>query len=329
MYLRITKQLTPEDAARLRSVKASEQNLRNIKDFKFLADGIKLKNIFDEKHPWYEMLASKKVFKCYGAFTLPEYRLIDWDNKFGYCERKTRNRIWRRSFNLILGDAPSALGDLSLYVGIYQDYWDAEKFTLDLTEGTKSNIFSIASYFYNKRAFYGKIHAFLEKNKAKFEALMGKEFIANLTVLFAAKQPPSEVPAYNLAAPESYEGFEQALTLSPKVTYLPLSFTRIFSLEKKYGLTIGIDYLLGTDNTLIVETHTAAIKTKFLTASLATLPAKTWEKNKKFTAADYEAFMKKFLAEQLNDCLCSMEKVIAFGAAIYKTVETKLLLNNL
>lgn len=328
MYLRITKQLAPEDAARLRRVKAEEESLRNIKDFKFLADGIKLKNIFDEKHPWYEMLASKKVFKCYGTFTLPEYRLIEWDNMLGYCERKTRNRIWRRSFNLTLGDAPSSLGDLSLYGRIFQDYYDAEEYTLYLTEGTKSNIFSIASYFYNKRAFYVKIHAFLEKNKVKFEALLGEEFIRSLTTLFSTAKLPKAVAAYNLTLPEKYESFEQAPSALAKTAYLPLSFSRIFSLENKYGLTISIDYLLGTDNTLVIETSTK-VETSPFSVSARAVPAKTWEKNKKFTAAFYEAFMKKFLAEQLNDCLTSMEKMIVFGTDIYENVKTKLLLNNL
>jgi hypothetical protein len=329
MYLRITKQLTSADAARLRSVKAGEESLRNIKDFKFLTDGIKLKNIFDEKHPWYEMLASKKVFKCYGTFTLPEYRLIEWANMLGYCERKARNRIWRRSFNLSLGDTPSALGDLSLHARIFQDYYDAEEYTLHLAEGAKSNIFSIASYFYNKKAFYNKIHAFLGKNKSKFETLMGEEFIHQLTALFSVDKSPKTVKAYNLALSEKYESFEQTPPLLAKTAYLPLCFSRIFSLKNKYGITIELDYFLGTDNTLVIETNTAFAKTKFFSASIKAIPAKTWEKNKSFTATLYEAFMKKFLAEQLNDCLTGMEKIIDFGFDIYEVVKTNLLIDNI
>lgn len=328
MYLRVIKQLSKEDADRLRSIKAKEQSLRNIKDFKFLTDGMKLKNIFEEKRSWYTLLTSQKVFRCYGAFTLPEYRLIEWDNRLGYCERKGRNRIWRRSFNLSLGDTPSSLGDLSLHARIFQDYYDAEEYTLHLTESTKSNIFSIASYFYNKAGFYKKIHTFLEKNKNKFGKLMGEEFIHQLIALFSVNKPSKTVPAYNLTLSEQYESFEQMPSLLTKTAYLPLCFSRIFSLENKYGITIELDYFLGADNTLVIETSTT-VKTKFFSTSIKAIPAKTWGKNKKFTAANYEAFMKKFLAEQLNDCFISMEKMINFGFNIYETIKTKLLVNNL
>ena len=275
------------------------------------------------------MLASQKVFKCYGSFTLPEYRLIEWDNRLGYCERKARNKIWRRSFNLSLLDAPSSLGDLSLHARIFQDYYDAEEYTLHLLVGNKSNIFSIASYFYNKVAFYKKIQVFLEKNKSKFEALMGEEFVHSLTALFSSNKLLKAVLAYNLTLSEKYESFEQTPPLLAKANYLPLCFSRIFSLENKYGITIELDYFLGADNTLVIETSTAFAKTKFFSTSIKAIPAKTWEKNKKFTAVSYEAFMKKFLTEQLNNCLTSMEKMINFGFDIYETIKTKLLINNL
>lgn len=328
MYLRITKQLIQIDADRLRKVKEKEQSLRNLKDFKFLAAGIKLKNIFEEKRPWYALLTSEKIFKCYGSFNLPKYRLIEWTDKLGYCERKERNKIWRRSFEFILADAPSSLGAISLHARIFQDDYDAEEYTLHLTEGSKSNIFHIASYFYNKREFYNKIHAFLEKNKSKFENLMGEEFIHQLTTLFSNDKPSKAVIAYNLTLPEKYEGLEQTPTLSAKAAYLPLCFSEIFSLKNKYGMAIRIDYLLGADNTLVIEARASSIKTKLFSV-LNEVPTRIEKKNKNFTATIYEAFMKKYLREQLQDCLTSMEKMIDFGFDIYEAVKTNLLISDI
>lgn len=334
MYLRITKQLSQIDAEGIRGLKAKEQNLRNLKDFKFLADGVKLKNIFEEKRRWYEIPTSEKVFKCYGAFNLPKYRLLEGNKELVYCERNGRNRIWRRSFNLSLGDAPSFLGGISLHARIFQDDYDAEEYTLHLTEATKSNIFSIASYFYNKRAFYNKIYAFLEKNKNKFETLMGKEFIRQLTSLFSANKNAKEITAYNLTGAEKYEIFQQAPAFGPTAACLPLCFTKIFSLENKYGMRLRIDYSLGAANTLVIEVNAFPYQDTIsfqdtLVYFLESASLRTEKKNKNFTVPVFEAFMKKYLSEQLNTCLTDMEKMINFGFDIYETVKTKLLINNL
>jgi len=334
MYLRITQQLTPEDEVRLNNVKAKEQYLRNLKDFKFLTAGIKLKNIFEEKRPWYKRPTSEKVFKCYSSFSLPGYRMLEGNKDLIFGERKASNRIWLRSFNLSLGDAPSSFGVLSLNASIFQDDCDVEEYALHLTEGGTSNIFSIASYFYNKRAFYAKIQAFLEKNNAKFGALMGEEFIRQLSSLFSVISLPKAVLAYDLTAPEKYESFPSAPPFSPAAAYLPLCFTKILSLENKYGMRLRIDYSLGAANTLVIEVNAFPCQTTLswqdtLAYFFESASRRTEKKNNNFTTPVLEAFMKNFLGEHLNTCLTDLEKMMTFGSELYENVKTKLLLDNL
>jgi hypothetical protein len=328
MYLRITKQLSQIDAERIRNIKEKEQSLRNIKDFKFLTNGLKLKNIFNEKRHWYEALSSEKVFKCYGSFNLPKYRIIEWTDELGYCERNEKNKIWRRSFNLMLGDSPSSFGEMNLNARIFQDDLDAEEYTLHFAEGDKSNIFSIASYFYNKRNFYNKIHAFLEKNGEKFRDIMGEGFILNLISLFSSDKQAKDILNYNLSSPNKYETFTQSGTLLPKEGYLHLCFSKIFSLENKYGMDISIHCFLGEDNALVMETVASSIK-GHVYSILEGAQQRAEKKNGKFNETIYKNFMEKYMNKQLNDCLTSMEKMINFGFDIYETVKTKLLINNL
>lgn len=300
MLLRITKELTPKSAARLRDLYQKTAFLYNLPANNFLKKDAEVKKITWEQGGWNQYLLQQNI----GPIMMPEYELRKIENGSFYCPTRLSNpKI--DDLNFVLALTRTHLQRYSSSIKIYVQ--DTRKglvvFHLDpLQRENYPSIFALATYFYSKFPSYEKIHKLLLENRDILKQQIGEAYLEDLSFLFSGQEQSQTAKTFTFSQKKPQIEYVKEVSLSEKKEIICLAVATFF--VNRELMEIPIVLALKADNLIV------------------------WEFNLPIMAPIKKAQFNVFIKEQTELWLESLEARTNFGLSIYEKLKLKILLSN-
>lgn len=332
--LRITKQLTPTEAIKLRQLSQKELFLVNLKDAQFLWEDLQARpanNTFiyedlSKASPYFRTLLNKDL----GPLLLPSFRGLQNLEPFRYTKYNRAQKIRKKFLEIVLLTSSTDAKEVGLSFATGREKASLEELNFTLAKNKKDKILlALAAFFYNKKAAYKSVEETLLKSKEGFITNTGLLFTEDLIALFSA-----------VSKEEISTNFEFSETNTPcqLIENAPensrannaeenLGFFTTRAYNSRYGVDIKVVMALGKADTLVLEVSAKSIKEEvysILEGAYQTI----LKRNKSFSEAVFLKIANKLVEEQLVPWLDNLEQMTNFGLAIYEQVKTKIFLSN-
>jgi len=310
MLLRLVRKISEKDAERLRTAKAKEKLIFNLKDAGFLLEDLE---------PYWAKIA--KVFgkegenlQTLGSFPQPKYGLQEEDSKIFYQRLKQQ-----KAFKML--DLSYGTFNSGVFIKVREKLGRHILFELGpfFPKNRYENKFNwdgvirdLAIYFYNRRSSYEALHEYFLKNKKGLSELFGQPFVEDLFLLFSVTSK-KKVP--NFKGVEKTTGVKILKKTGHNKNYAFVGFAHFYP---KHFKPNRLDYyrLESVENELFLNS-----KNQLLIKAKTRQPTLIGEEEK----LEFEAFV----AKNLNTWLQQTIAVIDFGAAIYEKVKARIFVENI
>jgi hypothetical protein len=314
MFLKIVKEISAEDAKRLKEAKVKEQALQSLADANFLCETL----VGQEKN--FQDKDGEIRVKSIGEFSQPEFGIVK-DFFTGEAYRRILSRKAKETLFFSIGSSSSVPGvNFNLRNGADRRYKFASGTFFDRRYDKKhyideAIIFKIASYFHDKKELYSTILQFLLKNKEVYSGCTSKEFIEDLILLFSTDYAFKDIPVFNISFCVGKELFLKRKTIRKDWFYLGKEFFYPKNNVERFWCKPELQTDLWLkDNKLI-----------FITSWIG--ESDCFEETFRKKIADPE--FKQFLEENLQDWLQHIVATANFGMVILEQVKTKILFSTL
>jgi hypothetical protein len=316
VWLRVKKQLSSKDAERIKSNSKKTDFLLQLNDGNFLCEDILSKRIAWEKTTDCIKIL---VYKNVGPIKTEAYELAIKNGSEEYSKvSRNYQRNDKNNFRIILIRNNVGAPNTNILINVDSPDVDKNEFDFVPREKPKENIFSLATYFYNKFEAYQKISEILLTEKIKLYENMGKVYTDDLISLFSVEKESEAtkdytIPLRNIAVKTEdnndnkiYEQVEEIYedTIEIENTRVQISQACEFlftNSSEKSRIYLSLDEA----NILYLECPLAFINS---------------QKIDKLT---------DFINKQLNAWLKDFEKRANFGLSIYEKLKTKILVDNI
>ena len=335
MIIRTLKQLSPEEAKRIRSASRTLQRLREIfKASGFLKEDLeKNKNATVLQNAW---TGPPFLQEEIGAFVRPKYfpNLATFGT-FSYIPAANEKSRYTRNINIKiwLGEHNTA-NNKTFKQKDLEIHWDGYPYTNvnesefrfgHLNTNNSRQLEELINFFYDKKALYKKSSKFLEKNKKLLATLLGAHFLEDLLALFSAKWATKNIPNFNFPS-ENLEKFliiqwKNYDDLGNKEEHIGTFYKTSSSKTSLRGGIKSLQLLLNDQDKLTVD---IVLDDSYIT--LMRLNSLTSKNVADFIQAkEY----KNIINENLNTWLKTLVCLANFATAIYEKIKLKLLLENI
>jgi hypothetical protein len=206
MFLRTIKEVTAEDARRIRELRTNYELLVGLNEGKFLSENSGYDNNLwsDSKLKCLE----KSIVLDLGALILPKYSIEEDPFIFGKIGTFSYRLNWAggtvEKLTFVCGPTNYIPG-INLVVKNKQEetLFNLGPFYAHRDDRFRHNfdfsiICKIASFFHNKRGLYKNIHEGLVRNREEFYKIINKPFIDYLAALFSVETEEEAIMEFNL-----------------------------------------------------------------------------------------------------------------------------------
>jgi len=324
MLVRFIKQIKVEDFARITTALSKMEEISSVLNQDFLASALSLGT------PSIKNKAEGMVFnkRGIGPFVNTKYALTQVAAGVA-CNREYPDDTDRpRKFAAFVElqwakdhlDASEEFNDLYLIVAGDQEM--TEVFTMgDFVRRSSGDnqIFSLASFFYRRRALYEKVYKVLVANKNRLEKFTNSVFADAFITLFSVKAKLEKVE--NFAIPKT--NFDVYVSPDSNNPYQELLS------DKK-----NVSYYLHPDNLSIHNVKLTFEAPNFLTIEFTLSDyfrdehLRAWTESNISTTIGQPIF-EAFIAKHLNAWLKNLVLLSIFQTKIYQAVKTKLLITQI
>lgn len=313
MWLRIRKQLSSDAGKRIRANYKKTEFLLQLKDGNFLWEASLAKKI-----SWEKSSAGIKilVYENVGPIKTAAYELAikRGAEEYSKVSRNYQSNT-KNNFRIIL--LRNDIGSPNTNISINLDSPDVDKNEFDFapSENSAANIFSMATYFYNKFEVYERIYKVLLTEKIKLYENIGKAYTDALIDLFSIEKEAGAIKDYNIPL----KNLPAKTSDNKIVEQVEEIFEDTIELETT-RLQIGqaCEFLfVGSSEKSRIYLSLDAANILYLECPLAFISA---EKINKLTS---------FIDKQLEAWLKALEERANFGLSICEKVRTKILVDNI
>lgn len=299
MLLSISKQLKKETADRIRNIHQKSDFLINLPDNDFLEKEAKAKTITWPVGGWTKILIKQNV----APILVPEYELSgSYKGNMYYPTFLAAPKLQELNFFIFLTRDHMQHYSSSIRTCVEDEKKHLIAYNLDpIKWHSNGNIYTLATYFYNKISVYNKIQELLIKNIESLNEQMGETYLEDLILLFSGKK--EKVKTYNIYAKNISEEYVDKNVVNPK--------------KEKISKAKAIYY----------KKDTASVVDTFLSLDKDNLLYWDFDLQNLDGQIQKEQFY-KFINSQTNAWLLSLEQSTNLGMNIYEKVKIKILMEN-
>ena len=209
MWTRVEKRINDRDADKIRKIQKKINFVRNIDDQSFLLnDVLSSKASREDKKEFVRFLSNENVGKI--ADQECELNLF-YDDELCYSVKPKRNGEYTAYIEIFAIKESSHLNDEEIHFGLaYVDDSSTPFSIFPQSRPPSKNIFSLATYFYNKYSVYLKISEILKSKRDYFLDEIGEDYTDDLINLFSVKKQNGNtedfsIPEENIVNDTYYE----------------------------------------------------------------------------------------------------------------------------
>ena len=313
MWLRIRKQLSTETGKRIRANCKKTEFLSQLKDGNFLWEASLAKKIV-----WEKASAGIKilVYTNVGPIKTAAYGLTinkgaeEYSKVFRDCQSAAKN-----NFRIILLRNGVGAATTNISINIASPDVDNNEFDFAPSENSEANIFSLATYFYNKFEVYKRTYEVLLAEKIKLCENLGKAYTDALIALFSVEKASEAAKTYALPLKNIALKTKNNKTGS-QVEELFTDTIEIEATRLQLG-NAGEFLFVGSSEKSRIYLSLDEANILYLECPIAFISA---EKINKLTS---------FIRDQLEAWLKAFEERANFGLSICEKVKTKILVDNM
>ena len=304
MILKLCKKINQKDAIRIKEINRKIVALRQLQDGLFLKEDLEQKNlIWKSENKIVDLLLDEKI----GPVVSSSKCKMERTNSNLICFREEERNMEKLNFSIMLSKTNYPVSDNIVACASVENlmFHTIDIYIDPISAGTFGNIYSLATYFYNKLDAYVKIHACLIKNAKKLEKQISKPYISDLEKLFSVSSKIKNVKDFCIS--------EEFIDKTVCTLNIPSTENKSMALA---------EYLYYVQGHLVKNVEICLCLGERNTLEYYIIPNTGVEIQEDQELLD-------FLNNNTNDWLKNLEEMVFFGYSIGKKVKTKLLTSNI